>query len=237
MDNALYQVGQSSKVITRRYLTDANTSSIALLLILVDTFGYEALEWDPETIRLELQREFYAVIHPPILNKLMAAITIVTTNYFQKSLLKFNEICNVLSGDEISYGEFEPADPVEILIGLTEATILWPVGQDEEEQFSDEIKSFIAEILNESGGYTPVGVLASVLDPSVFDEVASSWADDPDMFSTIYKARRERVEDLQYAHKSYLHSLYKQLSELPISQGSKDAVLSRLQQSIGDVNV
>lgn len=236
MNNALYQVGQSSKAITRRYLMDTNTSSIALLLILVDTFGYESLEWDPETIRLELQREFYAIIPSSAINKLMAAITIVTTNYFQKSLFKFNEICNVLSGDEISGGEFEPADPVEILIALTEATILWPAGQEEEEQFSDEIKAFIAEVLNDSGGYTPVGVLASVLDPSVFDEVASSWSDDPDMFSSIYKARRERVEDLQYAHKSYLRSLYNQLSALPIAQGNKDAVLHRLQQSVGGLD-
>ena len=127
------------KVVTRTLLMEESTYATVLLLILLDTYGPEALQWAPETISLELKDDYAVNITKQTLDKIMAAIAIVTTNYFYKDVLKFIELANILSGDDAEPDEFDPATAGEVLWGLSESFLLWPPEKDdnpEDTQFS-----------------------------------------------------------------------------------------------------
>lgn len=97
-----------------------------LLLCYMDAYGSEGLDWDPMTIRHEIEEDYGVKLPNKSFNKLMAAINIATTDQFYTSLPDFIDLCNVLSGDVLDPRWFDPADPGECAWGMTEAMFISP---------------------------------------------------------------------------------------------------------------
>ena len=53
-----------------------------LVICFIDTYGTEGLDWDPMTIRSEIEEDFSVKISNNTFNRLMAGINIVTTDQF-----------------------------------------------------------------------------------------------------------------------------------------------------------
>src|SRR4051812_19317451 len=83
----------------RQLLRDPDTFATTLLVLFVDRYGMEAMEWHPRAIAAQLADDFGVAVPAFTLDKLMAAITVLTTDYFYKNLSRFIDLCNVLSGD------------------------------------------------------------------------------------------------------------------------------------------
>src|SRR4051812_29132260 len=116
----------------QRVLQDPESYATTLLVLLVDRFGTEALSWAPETIRTEMASEYGVALPPACFDRLMAAVTVITTDYFYKSLTRFIDLCNVLSfGGTFDPSVFDPADPYECAWGISEALLLSPPEEDE----------------------------------------------------------------------------------------------------------
>ena len=120
-----------------------NESSYAttLLLCYIDSYGTEGLEWDPMTIRHEIEEDNNIRLSNKNFNKLMAAINVATTDQFYTSLPEFIDLCNILSGDVLDPRWFDPADPGECAWGITEALFISPPDRDRSEEHTSELQS------------------------------------------------------------------------------------------------
>lgn len=193
----------------------------------------EALEWAPETIQITLERDFQIKLPKVTLDKIMAAVTLITTNYFFKDVRKFIEICNILAGDDFQPDEFDPADAEEMLIGITEAILLWPPDDDPEDtEFSAEIQEYIGQVLNRQGILKPFDVLRLAFSNDASNKVDVDYADDPEMYGAIYESQQRKTDDLRSIYRENMQDLTHQLQMLPLRQGNTSAVVKTLQSLV-----
>jgi hypothetical protein len=231
--NSTLSQPMAAKAVQRSLLLAEESYATPLILMLLDHYGTDLLNWAPETIRLEIEQDFQLKLPKITIDKIMAAITILTTNYFYKDVTRFVEICNILAGDEFQPDEFEPADASEMLVGITEALLLYPPNEDPEDtEFSAEIREYISQVLKEEGILKPFDVLRFAFTQDASGKVDLEYADDPEMYSAIYNMQQEKTGDLRTVYLENMQGLMDQLKVLPLSNGSTSAVVSQLQQIV-----
>jgi len=227
----------NSKAVMRSFLGSDESYSTVLLLLVMDTYGEEALEWSPTTIRMQLEEDFSVTLPESNLDKIMAAINIVTTNYFYQDLGKFITFCNIFSGDSAEHKEFDLADTSELIWGISEAFLLWPPEEEDapyDTRFSAEIIEYIRRILIEEGFIKAPDVLnVSGLDETSF--IRDTWSDDPEMYQAIYELQQQKMDDMKMFLYDNFRDLHEQLRILPIEEGDKKALMNRI--SAGDEHV
>lgn len=206
------------------------TFATVLITVFLDRFGTEALSWDPSTIALEVEQEFDVALPQRSLDKLMVAVTLLTTDRFYKSLPDFITACNVLSGDTYDPRTFDPADGEEIAWGITEGMLICPPDDDDQEPFSDEIRGYIAAALDAEGIINPPDILRIALRTANVSTSLDDFSDDPAMFGAIYDLESSKTGDINQTIKDRTITLYNQLAALKLQNGSTEKVLAALQK-------
>ena len=135
-------------------LTDPQSLPVTLLIVVSDILGPEWLQYDPETVQLEIEESLNTQIRPSNFNKLMAAAQIVQGDDFYTDLPTFIDLCNALYNGTFNPGSFDPADAIEMACGITDAMLLWPP-EDLENPFSDAIVQYAAATIKDEGINTP----------------------------------------------------------------------------------
>lgn len=187
------------------------------------------LNWDPETICLEIEDDHNISLPKLVHDRLMTAINLLTTDSFFKSCPDFIAYCNVLAGTP--YGpEFDPADSVEVAWGITEAMLISPPDDNDEEPFTDEIRAYIGQALDDEGIMNAPDILQIALRDAKLTDVQGEFSDDPTMFNAIYDAESSKTDDINRAIRQNLRQLLAQLRELPLQDGDTSKVEQMLQQ-------
>lgn len=219
----------------RRVWTDPASLATTLFVLFVDTYGTEALAWDPLTVHHEIQDDFGVELPGPTLDRLMAAVAVVTTDRFRTSLPDFIHLCNVLGGDSYDPAEFDPADAVECAWGVTEGLLLDPPDDGDEEPFADDIVRYIGETCAAEGLLQPPDVLRVGLRDDARDlanRVQYEYSDDPTMFNAIWDMERSRTDDINRIIKERLTLLVRQLEALPLQNGDTKDVVQRMMANL-----
>lgn len=212
--------------------TSPQTFGSILLTVFLDRFGVEGLGWDPNTIILEVEAEFDVDLPQCVLDKLMAAISILTSDSFYKSLPDFITFCNVLSGDTYRPDMFDPADSAEVAWGITEGLLIAPPEDDEEGPFSDEIRAYIGAVLDQEGIINAPDVLQIALRKANVSDAADQFSDDPDMFNAIYDVEAGKSAEINAIITEKLKMLLGQLRAINLKNGATEAVVRTLEQSL-----
>jgi hypothetical protein len=196
----------------------------ALLVMLVDQYDFEFLDWQPETIALQLHNDFGITLPQSNLDKIMAAISIATTDRFWSDLPSFIHVCNVLDGSLFHPGVFAPATVDSLAWGLTEALMIDPPEGDKlEDILSDEIRYYIGHVLNESGISQPPDILKVALYEDEFrKDPAGDFSGDTMMYEAIQGAIIEKNSDLQDVLEEKKIQLRQLLKRIPLKQGKYD---------------
>lgn len=187
------------------------------------------LQWDPETIRMEIEDDFKVQVPQPVLDKIFTAREIFTTDRFFTVTADFIDFCNILSGTAtFDPRVWDPADAAECAWGITEALLLDPPDDENEAPFSDEIVGYVAGVVEAEGIIRPPDVLkiGNLEDRSV--AVNGAWSDDPVMFGAIWKKDSEKTDDINRMIRSRLSLLVQQLSELPLMRGDTGKIVEKL---------
>ena len=195
----------------------------------MDKFGTEALDWDPTTILLEIEEEFNVDLPQLALDKLLTAIQILTTDRFYKSLPDFIAFCNVLSGDTYRPDMWDPADAEEVSWGLTEALMIYPPDDDDQEPFTEEIRAYIGAVLDREGLINPPDILRIALREARVSPSIEDFSDDPQMFSAIYDLEEGKRADIEQTMRERTTLLAAQLSALNLDSGSTESVVKALE--------
>lgn len=199
-----------------------------LLVLFIDTYGTEGLEWHPSTIKMQVEADFNVQLSKQTFDRLMAGITLVTTNYFYRNLPKFIDLCNILSGDDFDPGVFDPADSAECAWGITEALIINP---DPDEEFADDIRHYITQVLLSEGYVTPPDVLRIAIDADFTNRVKYNFSDDPEMFQGIYAVQQQKTGEITDMIRRQLGELLAQIQSLPLNNGQTDELIKRIRES------
>jgi len=214
--------------VLRKVLTSEETFATTLLVLVIDQWGTEALEWSPTVLRMELEETFDVQLPQENLDKLVAGITIVTTDMFFKDVSRFIQLCNVLAGSPFDPEEFDPADSLECAWGITEALMLSPPDEEDPEPFSDEVRHYVAFVLKEEGYIKAPDILGIALNADLSAQVSTDFADDPEMFQALYSMQQDKATEIDEILKGNLLELLGQLKALPLENGDTAEIEKRL---------
>lgn len=209
------------------------TFGSVLLTMFLDRFGTEALTWDPTTIALEIEEEFDVELPQLSLDKLMAAIQILTTDRFYRSLPDFVNLCNILSGDTYRPDMWDPADAEEVAWGITEALLIYPPEDDDPEPFSDEIRAYIGAVLDSEGLVNPPDILRIALRQARVSPSIQDFSDDPMMFNAVYDLEEGKRQDIEESIRLQTKLLAAQLRALNLKNGSAEQIAQMLDTAAG----
>lgn len=140
----------ASKTIIAEVLQDENTPASAIYPILLNEFGSEMHEWEPETIWMEIQDEYGIDLVDCNKDKLIAVIGLLTTNSFYENFQAFEAIGKSLNGQTADFEWVTPLTPEEATWAVIESKLL----DETPEEFSREIQAYVREVLREGGLYT-----------------------------------------------------------------------------------
>ena len=205
-------------------LTDEASLGTTLLMICLDQFTEDFLEWEPSTLDTEVKARFGVELPDENKDKLWALVTALTTNLFYVSLETFIPVCNSLNGSAADFDEYDPVTPEEAAWGIVEVRLIDPPAEGEPPgaEFSHEVKRYIGLTLrNEGTTITP-----TLLKPYVeYDEEPEPEpgliGETEDMMYEVYLRRQqERNEDINEYVRGRLEMLIGQLRTLPLTYGS-----------------
>ena len=212
--------------------TSPQTFASILLTVFLDRFEMEGLGWDPNTITLEIEEEFDVELPQCVLDKLMAAISILTSDTFYRSLPDFITFCNVLSGDTYRPDMFDPADSAEVAWGITEGLLISPPEEEQEGPFSDEIRAYIGAVLDQEGIINAPDVLQIALRKANVSDAANQFSDDPEMFNAIYDVEAGKSAEINSIITEKVKMLLGQLRAIQLKNGNTMTVAKTLEQSL-----
>ena len=205
-----------------------DTFASVLLTLFMDKFGTEALTWDPTTITLEIEDEFDVELPQLPLDKLLVGIQILTTDRFYKSLPDFISFCNVLSGDTYRPDMWDPADAEEVAWGVTEALLIYPPEDNDNEPFSDEIRAYIGATLDREGLINPPDILRIALRQARVSPSIDDFSDDPTMFNAVYDLEEGKRADIENTIRMRTKMLAAQFRALKLDNGNVEHIVKML---------
>jgi hypothetical protein len=219
------------KAASKTLLVHPDTFATVLVIILIDEYGTEALNWDPTTIAMELKDDFQVALPQENFDRLMIGIHLLITDEFFWSTPNFIETCNILSGDLYDPRTWDPADTEEIAWGITEAMLLSPP-ENEEEPFTPEIRAYIGEILDQEGIINPPDVLKIALRGGGEQTLPEEFTDDPLMYEAVYKMEDDKTRGIVKTIKENLSKLMTQLDSLSLKNGDAAGSLQKAIKSV-----
>lgn len=195
----------------KQLFQDESSFATALLFGAVKVFGQEMFSWSPAGLLQNLETELNIKLPQGCFDRLMAAITIATTDLFWGDLPTFIVLCNVLSGSPIS-NDFDPANVLETTWAITESKLI-ALDPNEEHQFSQDILDYIVAACGQEGIINPPTALAN-LTASSLPTIGSDFSQEPELYQATWYNQRTTVLDIELVVQRNLWKLYEQLKTL-----------------------
>lgn len=204
---------------TNKEILTGDPFATTLIVLIIDRYTTEALSWDIETIKMELEEDFRISLSDETINKIAVGIQILTTDNFITSLPDFIHFCNILSGDEGLPGVFDPADAYEVAWGVGEASLLYPISDEENETFDPEIIGYITEVLKQEDILTPPDTLAFIPSEELVGDVINSFTDQ-ELMQVCYNEALDKSQELQDYVNRRMQALCAELQQLQLRNGN-----------------
>lgn len=130
-----------------------------LVVLLVDRYGPESLNWLPETWVREVGQDCRVALPDGNLSRLAAGALVLTQPHrFRDDWRAFELACRMMNstGDRQQTGEY--ADLADVTWGVLESTLLHPTDRP----YSNEVKAYVGVVLDEAGVHEPPELLQSL---------------------------------------------------------------------------
>lgn len=157
---------------------DEKAPAFVLLGITLKKYGMEALDYDPELLRVEIEKD-YSIELPDInMDKLQAAIIVMTTDHFYEDWRVFETCCHLFHNELVEADVINPLDAEDIAVGLAEATLIKASTMTDisELKFHDEIRAYAGQVFFDYGFLKA----PTIFKDSIMPTSAGSAENDPD---------------------------------------------------------
>lgn len=211
-------------------LTDPEALGSVLLIGLLDEYGSEMLDWEPQTLDMEARQNWGVDIPQVNKDKIWALITELTTNLFYSSLDAFTHICNALNGSGADFENYDFASVQEMCWTLAEVQLLDP--PDEDEQFNSEIISYMAERLKtEAFERVPKIMKPYVELPDRDENIADVLREDGVEAQAFWDRQMREVLLIDQYVRERLHKLFVDLASLHLENGDSEEMKATLERA------
>ena len=185
-------------------LADKAAFATPLLLYAYKQLGDDIFDMEPETIEQALKRHGTTVLKRN-LDKINAALGLLTTNLFWQDPVTFAVTCRTLN--RAARVDAAPPDIEDVVWAVTEAQLI--VGKKEE--FSDAIKAYVEHLMKLAGVVTEIPSL-----PFAQPARPTSSYDDSDQQLAAFSASQQRVDALEDEASTKMVTMLKQIKDLHI---------------------
>lgn len=151
---------------------DETAPAYALLASVLQVYGMDALEVEPELIKEQIDKDYSLKFTQLQSDKLQAAITVMTTNQFEEDWRVFEVVCNVLCNQAVDTESVNPAEADEIATALAEVALIRNSISDDTEglHYSDEVRAYAGRMFYDYGLSKPPQLFPSaIMPPEVVD--------------------------------------------------------------------
>jgi len=198
-----------------RAFQSSDSYATTLTVAAAELYDLDFLEWAPETIYLQLQDDLGVTLPAGNLDRIMAAVSVLSTDRFYRDLPGFIQLCNVFAGSDFTPLVFDPADAWEMAWAITEVALLDPP-DEQENVFSDDIRRYIGEMVKREGIVNPPDVLALAIFDEHNPDPMADFADDPVLYSAYWKNQASKGDEIKLMLKRQLAELLSQIDELDL---------------------
>lgn len=210
-------------------LTDPTLRCSCALVLCVDRFGAEMINWDPITVAMELRDLLGEEADEALLDKIQAASALLANDNYHRSLEVFLPLNAAFSlrrpsDSTLSYNSVE-----DIMWGLTEARLLEGGEDFEAAGFDDRIARVVGMQLSLEGSTKPPPIMK-------FAQFSEQELDNRDLglsgdalMSEAYWTRQDKlIDELNQYASDRLRELFKQLASLPLMTKEAKTMAAKL---------
>lgn len=179
---------------TRDVYKDEKAPAYALLIVTLKKYGLDSLEWEPELLRQEINRDYNIRLSDLQSDKLQAAMVTLTTDHFEHDWRVFEVNGHLFNSTPIHHEDVEPLEAEELAVALAEATLIKTDTLDEGETISygEEVRAYAGRIFYEYGMHKAPRIFPKAIMPK------SNECDDKDKNTALrelFNAHAEYVLD------------------------------------------
>lgn len=198
-----------------------------LTAMLLHKYGEQVLDWDPMTIRLEIQDDFHVSPVDEVMNKICAMQIVLSSDAFFTRVDSFINVCNTLSEGDPFFEVFTPLEAEEVALALSIVAM-----NRDMLPFNPTIKRLIKEILKEEGftddSFPEIFSVVFDKNPSAKEtrhEVAET------IISSAADSNEQNIKNMLTSHVGVMMSQLAKIPELKMSERNsilEDGVLLAL---------
>jgi len=205
-----------------------------LLLLAVDRFGPEIVDedgscWTPETFRREFLAQFGCSLPDDNLGKLLAALSVLTSDALYRGLPSFLFTVHGLLGDGTDWSYAEPIDAEDLAWAVMESMLLWP--PEEGDLFDPQIVAYCRASMKREGLMSPPAVLAFAREEAVYGDIGQFGDDILQEQASRTQEVNDEIEERQAALLAQLESIQ---SLGCTAAGLAEAVQAELREIAGE---
>jgi len=209
-----------------------------LVVLLTDMYSNKEtgeiswLNWDIETIKLELEDDLRVKIKPRIIDKIAVGQLLMTTNLFYKEAPDFIHFCNVMNDDNEMPGVWNPADSYEIAWAVAEATLLEPPEEGLPDAFSPEVLGYIKIVLKQANILSAPDSLSFIKPDELAGPAIGQLNDDMVLYKAAYDEAQEATDMLNEYVNMRTTELIDQLAQITVKRGNLQQVVEQAKAQI-----
>lgn len=201
-------------------LSDPALFCSSAVILLIDQFGTEVLEWEPASIYTELEERFKVKVTGLLADKINAACALLSSDLYHKSLEAFTAVNTAFNLKPVSTTEFSVCTLDDIMWGVTEARLLEGPEIFDAAGFSHDIAGYTAMLLSAEGITKPPAMLKfAEYDPGELDRRGIALAGDPMMAEAYWGRQEDERAKLERGAEETLRALLREVETLPLTNG------------------
>lgn len=148
---------------------DEKAPAFVLLGITLKKYGLDSLEFEPELLRDQIERDYSIDLPDLNMDKLQSAMIVMSTDHFYDDWRVFETCCHLFNNELVEADVVNPLDAEDIAVGLAEATLIKAstLTDISELTFHDEIRAYAGRVFYDYGFATPPTIFNDALMPVV----------------------------------------------------------------------
>ena len=198
--------------------TDPTMFCSSLMLLVIDRFGTDAIWWEPEVLHDEICRIAQGDVDALTNDKINAALSVLQTNAYHKSLAAFGTANTVFNFKYATPDAAANCTLDDILWGCTEVQLIEGPEDFKSQGFTHAIAGYVGLLLSAEGVSSRPTILDFAEMPATeADNREVAFQEDPDMSEMNMQRQSEEVGQMNDMILQKLAMLFTQYRRLPLS--------------------
>jgi hypothetical protein len=146
-------------------LKDEKAPAIGLLAIVIAKYGTDCFDWEPESLKTQLEEDYDIEITDLQSDKIQAAITVLTSGAYEDQYEVFETCSHLLNNQPDTFEDVNPLEAEELITALAHAKLIVE-GLEDRLRFSDEVNAYAGLIFYDYGFCTAPDLFQSAIIPN-----------------------------------------------------------------------